>query len=213
MSLKDLVRKVLSPIVAWNLVGMLVVGIAAFVGLKLWMGSYTMHGEGVDVPEVKGMMLSDATYALDRAELVTVVVDSTYVRDRPVGSVLEQKPAAGSRVKSGREVYLTINQKMMPTAVIPNLADNCSRREAEARLRALGFRIGPIEFTPGDADWVYELKANGRPVVAGERVSKDVPIVLVVGNNSQDMDEDDDMDDAFSDDGSFGEDAEYEEEL
>lgn len=183
MSLESFRKKLFGPVVYWNLIAMVLVGIALCVGLWLWMASYTMHGESVEVPEVKGMMLSDAEYALEKLELVAVVVDSAYVRHQPAGIVLEQKPSVGSRVKSGREIYLTVNQKQTPTNTIPDIAGNCSRREAEARLRALGFKIGPIEFVPGDPDWVIALKVNGREVYTGERVPIDAPVTIVVGNS------------------------------
>ena len=203
-------KKLFGPLVYWNLIAMALVGVALFVGLNVWMTKYTMHGEGVDVPEVKGMMVGDAEYALEMAQLVTIVVDSAYVREQPAGIVLDQKPLAGSRVKSGREVYLTINQKQKPTNTIPDLAGNCSRREAEARLRALGFKIGPMEFVPGDPDWVIALKVNGREAYAGERVPCDVPVVLVVGNsNPNSLDEDAEMI-GFDE---LGEEEYYEEEL
>lgn len=183
MSLESFRKKLFGPVVYWNLIAMVLVGIALCVGLWLWMVSYTMHGESVEVPEVKGMMLSDAEYTLEKLELVAVVVDSAYVRHQPAGIVLEQKPGVGSRVKSGREIYLTVNQKQTPTNTIPDIAGNCSRREAEARLRALGFKIGPIEFVPGDPDWVIALKVNGREVYTGERVPIDAPVAIVVGNS------------------------------
>jgi len=183
MSLESFRKKLFGPVVYWNLIAMVLVGIALCVGLWMWMVSYTMHGESVEVPEVKGMMLSDAEYALEKLELVAVVVDSAYVRHQPAGIVLEQKPSVGSRVKSGREIYLTVNQKQTPTNTIPDIAGNCSRREAEARLRALGFKIGPIEFVPGDPDWVIALKVNGREVYTGERVPIDAPVTIVVGNS------------------------------
>ena len=183
MSLKEIRKKLFGPVVWGNLLAMVIVGVALFVGMCMWMSHYTMHGEGVDVPDVKGMTLGDATYALERLELVTVVVDSAYVREQPAGIVLEQKPGSGSRVKSGREIYLTINQRQTPTNTIPDIAGNCSRREAEARLRALGFKIGPMEFVSGDPDWVVALKVGGREVYSGERVPCDVPVVLVVGRS------------------------------
>ena len=144
MSLEEFKNKLFGRYVWWNLLAMLLVGLALCVGLWVWMVQYTMHGESVDVPEVKGMMISDAEYALEKLDLVTVVVDSAYVRNQPAGIVLEQKPAPGSKVKSGREIYLTINQKQTPMNTIPDIAGNCSRREAEARLKALGFKIGPM---------------------------------------------------------------------
>ena len=183
MSWQDFKRKLFGPVVYWNLITMVLVGIALCVGLWVWMYSYTKHGESVEVPTVEGMMINDAEYALEELDLVTVVVDSAYVRKQPAGIVLDQKPAPGSRVKSGREIYLTINQKQTPTNTIPDIAGNCSRREAEARLRALGFKIGPIELVPGDPDWVIALKVNGHEVYTGERVPNDAPVVLVVGNS------------------------------
>lgn len=189
MSLKDFKNKLLSPYVRWNLIAMVLFVVILFVVLWVWMDRYTMHGESVEVPEVKGMMINDAEYALDDVELVAVVVDSAYVRTQPAGIVLEQRPAPGSRVKSGREIYLTINQKQTPMNTIPDIAGNCSRREAEARLRALGFKIGPIELVPGDPDWVIALKVNGREVYAGERVPSDAPVVLVVGSSELNTDD------------------------
>ena len=214
MALEEFRKKLFGPIVYWNLIMMVLVGIALCIGLWIWMTQYTMHGEGVDVPDVKGMMLGDAEYALDKLELVTVVIDSAYVREQPAGIVLEQTPGVGSRVKSGREIYLTINQKQTPTNAIPDIAGNCSRREAEARLRALGFKIGPMEFVPGDPDWVIALKVNGHEVYTGERVPCDVPVVLVVGNSSAESEDGDEwtMDDGQMD-AEEGEQDGYEEEI
>ena len=183
-------KKPFSHYVFRNLIGMVLAGLALCIGLWVWMIQYTKHGESVEVPEVKGMMINDAEYALDKLDLVTVVVDSAYVRKQPAGIVLDQKPAPGSRVKSGREIYLTINQKQTPMNTIPDIAGNCSRREAEARLRALGFKIGPMEFVPGDHDWVIALKVKGREVYTGERVPSDVPVTLVIGNSDIGSEED-----------------------
>ena len=213
MAMKDFGRKLFGSVVYWNLIAMVLVCVALCIGLWGWMVHYTMHGECVDVPEVRWMTIGDAEYALEEAELVSVVVDSAYVREQPAGVVLEQKPAPGSRVKSGREIYLTINRKQTPTNTIPDIAGNCSRREAEARLRALGFKIGPMEFVPGDPDWVIALKVNGREVYTGERVPCDAPVVLVIGNSELGDEEDDEFGDSWgvetTDDDMDG----YEEEL
>ena len=62
------------------------------------------------------------------------------------------------------------------------MAENCSRREAEAKLRALGFKYLRTEFILGDEDWVYSLKVNGEVVSSGTRVSVVTPVTLVVGD-------------------------------
>lgn len=213
MALETIRKKLFGPVVYWNLIAMVLAGIAVCIGVWIWMVRYTMHGESVVVPEVKGTMLNDAEYALEKLDLVTVVVDSAYVRQQPAGIVLEQKPIAGSRVKSGREIYLTVNQKQTPTNTIPDIAGNCSRREAEARLRALGFKIGPMEFVHGDPDWVIALKVNGREVYTGERVPCDAPVVLVIGNSNVDSEEDEEgLGESWGDTMTDSEDG-YEEEL
>lgn len=188
MDIKQTLKKLYSPLVWGNFLAMAIVGVGFFIALMIWMSNYTQHGESVEVPEVRDMLLADARYALEDVELVAVISDSTYDKSKPAGTILEQLPPAGSRVKSGREVYLKVNAKFVPTLVIPDIADNSSMREAEARLKALGFKIGPIEYTDGDKYWVYALKCNGREVYAGERVPSDVPIVMVVGNNDSDGD-------------------------
>ncbi|MBR4130639.1 MAG: PASTA domain-containing protein [Bacteroidaceae bacterium] len=190
MAREDSKKKFFGSYVFRNILAMALVAVALCIVLWIWMTYYTKHGESVDVPEVKGMMINDAEYALEELDLVAVVVDSAYVRKQPAGIVLEQKPEGGSRVKSGREIYLTINQKQTPMNTIPDIAGNCSRREAEARLRALGFKIGPMEFVPGDPDWVIALKVNGREVYTGERVPNDAPVTLVIGNTDYGSGED-----------------------
>ena len=64
---------------------------------------------------------------------------------------------------------------------LPDVADNCSRREAEDKLRILGFKLGATEYVTGDAEWVYGIKVHGKNVPAGTKVSVDTPITLVVG--------------------------------
>ena len=195
-------KKFTSPIVYWNLIMLVLVSIVLLIVLWFWMKSYSHHGESVEVPQIKGMLLPDAEYELGKQGLVTVVSDSSYNRNLPAGTVLELTPDAGSKVKTGRNIYLTINTRNVPTLPIPDIADNCSLREAEARLKSLGFKLGTIEYAPGDKDWVLSVKCKGRYVVAGDRVEINCPITLVVGNNNDgigDDFEDDNWDDLTDD--------------
>ncbi len=203
--------KLTSPIVYWNLIMLVLVSIVLLIVLWFWMKDYSHHGESVEVPQIKGMLLPDAEYELEKQGLVMVISDSSYNRNLPAGTVLELTPDAGSKVKTGRNIYLTINTRNVPTLPIPDIADNCSLREAEARLKSLGFKLGTIEYAPGDKDWVLSVKCKGRYVVAGDRVEIDCPITLVVGNNSDgigDDFEDDEWDDLSDDEVSLSSDEE-----
>lgn len=179
-------KKLFSPFVWGNLLAMAIVVILIFIGLWKGMEIYTRHGEGVPVPNVIGMMESDARYTLGRIGLTAVITDSAYNKELPAGTILEQMPGEGSRVKDGREIYLTVNSEDSPTMPVPDIANNCSLREAEAKLKAMGFKLGPVELVPGeDKDWVLGIKSRGRNVYAGERVPIDVPLVLQVGGGSE----------------------------
>ncbi|MCR4591786.1 MAG: PASTA domain-containing protein [Bacteroidaceae bacterium] len=199
--MSDFTKKLTSPIVYWNLIMLVVVSIVLLIVLWFWMKDYSHHGESVEVPQVKGMLLADAEYELEKQGLAVVISDSSYNRNLPAGTVLEIAPDAGSKVKTGRNIYLTINTRNVPTLPIPDIADNCSLREAEARLKSLGLKLGPIEYAPGDKDWVLSVKCKGRTVVAGDRVEIDCPITLVVGNNNSGIE--DNLDDEEWDDDEF----------
>ena len=195
-------KKIFSTYVWGNLLAM--AAVAALAVFVLWKGLalYTNHGETVTVPSLVGLQESDALYTLERAGLRGVVEDSAYNKSKPTGSILDQQPAAGFKVKAGREIHLTINSAQTPTLPLPDVADNSSLREAQAKLTAMGFKLGPVEYIPGDRDWVYGVKSRGRNVYPGERVPVDVPLILQVGNSAadEDLDEWDDSLDVVIDD-------------
>ena len=182
---KEFTKKILSPVIWGNLIVMALVAIALAFGVWIWMDRYTHHGEEIIVPNVEGRLIGDAEYTLSMLELQPIVGDSTYDHTKPSGAIMVQLPKAGSKVKSGREIYLTINSRESPTIAMPDIADNCSMREAQDRLRQLGFRIGPVEYKEGDTDWVYGVKCQGRTVMTGQRVPTDAVITLIVGSGEK----------------------------
>lgn len=112
------------------------------------------------------------------------VTDTGYV-DTYVGDVvLEQSIQPGTYVKAGRVIDITINASSAQSIALPDVADNSSRREAEARLRAKGFKNIRIEYTVGDRDWVYSLKVNGKTATTNEKVPVTALISIVVGDGS-----------------------------
>lgn len=205
----SLIKKLFSPIVWGNLLVMALTVVVLAIGVWVGLGIYTHHGEEVIVPDVEGKLIGDAEYSLAMLGLEAVVVDSTYNRAIPSGAIMAQLPKGGSKVKSGREIYLTINSRESPSVSFPDIADNCSLREAQDRLRQLGFRMGPIEEVPGDKDWVYGVKCRGRLIMTGERVPTDAMITLLVGSGVQE-EEIFDYDD--EEEGGDGEDTGEEEE-
>ena len=82
---------------------------------------------------------------------------------------------------------------MSPSFAIPDLVDNSSYREAEAKLTAIGFKLLPPKLVHGEKDWVYGIICRGRRVAAGDIISIETPLTLMIGNGEYD-DEDMDVD-------------------
>ena len=59
---------------------------------------------------------------------------------------------------------MTVNSPSSPTFAIPDIVDNSSVREAEAKLTAMGFRLLPAQQVEGEKDWVYGIICRGRRV-------------------------------------------------
>jgi len=184
MTVKEFFEKLKAPILWGNLLAMLLVVILLCFGVKWWLASYTHHGEGIEVPSLYGMTHRVAVGKLDPVGLLVVANDSSYVEGLPAGAIIQQNPAPGMKVKSGRIIYVTINSLTMPCERIPDLIDNCSYREAEARLKSLGFVLLTPKLIDGEKDWVYGIQYRGRNVVAGENVPRESELTLVVGNGA-----------------------------
>ncbi|MBR1410473.1 MAG: PASTA domain-containing protein [Prevotella sp.] len=189
MKAKEFFGKFCSKFLIGNLIAMMLVVFALLVGVNYSLDWYTHHGEGVRLPNIEGMKISKARALLEEKGLVVVITDSGYNKRLPADCVLTQSPGSGLLVKQGHVIYVTINSSTSPSVAIPDVVDNCSYREAEAKLISLGFKVLPPQYVTGEKDWVYGVTCNGRRVSAGERVSIEQPLTLQVGSGQYGVDE------------------------
>ncbi|MBQ8458295.1 MAG: PASTA domain-containing protein [Prevotella sp.] len=190
MNAKEIFSKIMSKVgsyyVLLNLLGMAVVVVLLCLAVKFGLAVYTHHGEGIAVPELKGMSYHRARLLLEENGLNIVVSDSGYVKTMPADCILAQTPGHGSKVKSGHTIYVTVNSPSSPTFAIPDIVDNSSYREAEAKLMAMGFRLTKPQRVIGEKDWVYGILCRGRRVSNGDRVPIDYPLTLMIGTGNYD---------------------------
>ena len=172
-----------------NLLAMLVVIVLLALGVKYGLEWYTRHGEGIKVPQLEGIVYSKARNIIEEKGLNVMVTDSGYNKMLPANCVLAQNPGAGTFVKTGHTIYVTVNSPSSPSFAIPDVVDNSSYREAEAKLMALGFKLMPPQQVPGEKDWVYGILCKGRRVSTGDHVSIDSPLTLMIGSGQYDSDE------------------------
>lgn len=146
---------------------------------------YTNHGEAVEVPALKGLTMEEAGLLLSHHNLQYVIIDSVYDAKAVRGSIIEQVPAAGEFVKSGRSIYITINTVNKPLIVLPDVKD-LSLRNARALLESQGLKVIGIEQQPGEQNdlALYAKTVSGHQLVAGERIAIESSVILVVSHNS-----------------------------
>jgi len=164
-----------------NLLGAIctVIGILliAFFSLRF----YTKHGEGLEVPELKGLSLAQAVTKLEDLGL-RYQIDSVYVMDKPPGIVTDQDPDANTFVKDNRTIYLTINTAQAPNVKFPDI-ESKSLREAQAILESYRLKLGDTTYKPDVArDVVLEAYFGGQLIRSGEVLPTGSRISLLLGD-------------------------------
>lgn len=162
------------------------VGITIFLILfnMLALRIYTDHGDSVEIPNLRGKTGQEAKSTLERLDLRVEIRDSVYSKETPPGTVLDQYPKAGMKVKENRIIYITmcaVSQEMIP---MPQLTD-ISYRQATNLIESSGLIAGTVEYKPSEfPNLVLEQKVNGRNIQVGEMIPKGTVIDLVLGTNS-----------------------------
>lgn len=163
----------------WGVVFVLGIGILATVSLNI----ITRHGKTVVAPDFSNMTVSEARAAAEEAGVGIKVTDSVFVRRLPGGVVYRQQPAAGSVVKKGRSIFLTINSVVPRKVVMPNLF-GYSVTEARSELQNRGLNLGRLNYEADMANNVLGQFCEGREIAAGDLVVSGSVIDLKVGNGS-----------------------------
>jgi eukaryotic-like serine/threonine-protein kinase len=159
-----------------------IVALMLFFFFFVYLPTTTNHGETIQVPNIKGMKLNEVEAFLEDHHLRSFVNDSSYDADREPFVVTVQEPAAGSRVKEGRKIYLTYNMKTPPTIKMPKLVD-LSVKAAQMILKSHGLRLGEIKSVPDLAqNSVLKQVVNGKDVAPGAPVAKGAVVDLVIGD-------------------------------
>lgn len=178
-------RKKNIKVITINLLAMLMILVALPFIVLSWLDSYTLHGKTIEVPDISGKQLSEAVSILRSEKLDFEIVDHKYVKGAKENEVLEQRPAAAAKVKEGRKIELTMSSAHEPMQVIPPVVDNSSLREAQARLRASGFKLGENVLVPGEKDWVYSLLHGKDTLRNGMQIPVGSTVVLVIGSGDE----------------------------
>ncbi len=186
MTVKEFYQRITGRYLWGNLLAMLLTLVVVIVGVFVFLNFYTHHGETIAVPNLRGQRTEVAMRKLEALGMRGEVVDTGYNPRELADVILDQDLEPGYQVKVNRLIRLTVNAASPRPVTLPDIADNCSLREAKMRLEILGFRLTPIRRIRGDLDWVYAVEARGKEVRKGDKLNVNIPLTLVVGDGTED---------------------------
>lgn len=145
---------------------------------------YTNHGDSVEIPELKGKTSDEVAAILDDLDLRFQIGDSVYSKETAPGTVLDQYPKAGMKVKENRVIFITLCALSQEMIAMPQLTD-ISYRQAINLIESNGLIAGNIEYQPSEfPNLVLEQKVEGKRIEVGERIAKGSVVDLVLGSDS-----------------------------
>ncbi len=134
----------------------------------------TRHSARRTVPDLGGIVLSEAERLARDNDLELIVNDSLYVPVYEGGVVLDQLPEKGVEVKPGRKVYVTINSFTQKRVPVPYVAGR-SLRQAKNMLEIAGLEIAELIYRPDMAtNYVLEAYCDGKPILSRSQATAEV---------------------------------------
>jgi len=168
----------------------LLMALALVVGLvilaSIFLGIFTQHSKVIPVPDLSNLPAEEACAVASDNSLRAEVTDSVYVRSMEKGAVFSQNPKAGSAVKKGRKVRLTINAVVPKKVTMPNLI-GYSMRQARAELMSKGLNLGTLIYVKDIAtNNVLKQLYHNVEIKPGTQIESGSIINLVVGLDDTD---------------------------
>ena len=168
-------RRMLFGIIA-AVAALAIIGVAAF----MFLGP---KEEKVDVPNVTGMTVAEATVELKKAGLVVGTIDKSYDADAKSGQIISQDPKANVSVAKGSKINLVVSLGA-EEVVVPDL-DNMTAAEAQAALTKAGLvaHAGTAQYSDKyEVNHVMEQKPK-----AGETVTKGSTVEYVLSLGAENI--------------------------
>lgn len=136
------------------------------------------------IPTVEGLMKDSAFQLLEGMDLIPIHLDSVYSSSAVPGSILEQSPAEGSLVKSGRPVYLTTFRVTPPDEKIA-VEEGTDARLALSLLERKGFNVTTVT-EPNTVlnGKVVRIEFDGIVLGPDDRKKRGSALTLVIGKVS-----------------------------
>ena len=162
--------------------------IIVLIPLLFWLtikmlNSCTRHGKEYEMPDFRGMTTEEVEQKYGK-DYGFILIDSIYSKTERPGSIVQQDPLPGSKVKRGRNVYYIIVAKTPEPTKMPNL-NNLSLRQAVVLLESSGLEVEELQYVEHFArNAICEQRYEGSVIEPDTKLIKGSKITLLVGLGS-----------------------------
>jgi beta-lactam-binding protein with PASTA domain len=179
-------KKFIQHYIVKNVVILILAGIFIYYGTLVVLRHYTHHGEALPVPDVTGLTIEEAGTVLQGQKMRWQLADSVYVTSVKPGTVVNQNPEAGFKVKENRNIFLIINAMAAEKVKMPDVT-RVSFRQAKTMLESQGLTVGKTTYIPHMAkNYVLKQSYRGQEIRKGAMIVKGSEIELVLGSGLSD---------------------------
>ncbi|MFM7815075.1 MAG: PASTA domain-containing protein [Flavobacteriales bacterium] len=165
-----------------NLGYIALVYIAILIGAWYWLKIYTKHDVYVSIPDLKGKTIEEAIEMLEDRDLEYLIIDSIYDRSASPGTIVDQSPIADSRVKEGRQVFLTMYRKSVPMEKLGIVVPGEYSTVAMIKLKNKGIDYDTLyeenNTFPGS---IIRITQRGRMLGHDDMLPRGSKVLLVIG--------------------------------
>ena len=169
-----------------NLLAILILCVVLLWLTFRFLGKYTRHDEVYTMPDFIGQDYRQVKHDYSR-DFHFILIDSVYPKGQQPGSIYQQDPLPGSKIKKGRNVYAIIVAETPEKTHMPNLI-GISLREAIGRIESSGLQVDYLEYV----DYSYKNNVvgqyfQGNPIEKDTELVKGSKIMLRVGIGQEKM--------------------------
>lgn len=176
--MKQYLKKYLTRKIFLILGGIFTAGILlALIMDLIIMPYYTNFNQGITVPDVTKISLTEAEEKLEHIGLRFEILDRRANTAYPANYIIDQSPSARQIVKPNRKIYLTVNTAVTPHTVVPDVV-NLSLRNAEIQLENHGLSVGTRSYESSR----FRNTILRQSVAAGDTVARGTVVNLVVSD-------------------------------
>lgn len=164
-------------------INLLLIVVLCFVLLWLtikMLNVYTRHDRVFEMPDFSGMTTPEVEKEYGKYYNF-ILIDSIYSKTQAPGTIVQQDPLPGSKVKHGRNVYYIIVAIEPERTTMPNL-NNLSLRQALVLLESSGLEVKELIYVEYFArNAICEQRYDGSVIKPGTELIKGSKITLYVG--------------------------------